>query len=166
MPSKPTVVITGIGELDRRLRALEAKIAKQAIRQGLRAGMKDVQAKARALAPRDQGTLKRDIKVRATKRTRKRRLGIKVQIGENGRAQVGKFYGAFQELGAGRKARSARVRVKAHRRRGHPVASFLRKPPQIKAVHFLERAFKSVRRKADRTARREILAAVERLARA
>jgi HK97 gp10 family phage protein len=46
--------ITGIKELDRRLKALEPKVAKKVLRQAMRKGLKTMLSRARALAPEGQ----------------------------------------------------------------------------------------------------------------
>ncbi len=76
--SKP-FVLTGIKEIDRKLRDLEPKVTKKHLRKALRAGQKIVAAAVREEAPRDSGFLAKQVKIRATKRSRKR-IGVDVVI--------------------------------------------------------------------------------------
>lgn len=102
------VAVTGVPEIDRRLKQLEKKVQKKVITQAMRAGMKiiqkDVKARARKVfagpGSKSTGATVRGVKVRATKRSRKR-FGIDVRI--NGGAYVDKtFYAAFHEYGTRR----------------------------------------------------------------
>lgn len=112
------VAITGYGAIDKRLKRLEPKLQKKVYLQSMRAAMKivqeDAQANARAAfvgatkrraagttrsggKSRSTGATVRGIKVRATKRSRKR-FGVDVRV--NGGAYVDKtYYAAFLEFG-------------------------------------------------------------------
>jgi HK97 gp10 family phage protein len=97
MAAKTGITIRGLGKLTRQLRKLEPKNARKAIRKAARAAAKPVQIKAKDLAPVDTGLLRKEIKVRAVKRSRQR-IGVRVTIGN--RNFVGDtFYGGFQEFG-------------------------------------------------------------------
>ena len=104
------IIAADIPELPGLLKKLKAvgdkKLANKAFRKGLRTGAKRIAADARPLAPvhqgpyppnrkdRKPGTLKKSIKVRAMKRSRKG-VGIRVSDYYSGIA----YYGAFQEYG-------------------------------------------------------------------
>ena len=88
-----SVYLTGDVDLARKLRGLKAVHAKAAIRKGTRAGSKDVQAEAKRTVPVRTGALRRSIKVRALKKSR-RHVGHTVRLD--------KFYGAFLEYGTKR----------------------------------------------------------------
>jgi HK97 gp10 family phage protein len=74
---KVKVVVTGVADLDRALRALPAKIGNKVVRQALRKGAKTFAAAARAKAPKETGKLESAIKVRAGRRSR---TGIAVAV--------------------------------------------------------------------------------------
>lgn len=73
------VVITGVKQIDRRLKNLEPKIQRKVIRQSMRKGMKPVLALAREIAPELTGLMKSNIKLRAGKRKRGR-ISIEVRV--------------------------------------------------------------------------------------
>lgn len=95
-----TVIITGIEEIDRRLKTLSNRVRNKIVRAAMRKGMKLVQGRVQAKAPVDTGKLKRAVKVRALDAKYRRRgdLGIEVRIGE-GDFKGDTFYAAFQEYG-------------------------------------------------------------------
>jgi len=74
------IVVTGIKQIDRKLKQLEPKIQKKVLRQSMRAGLKEVQAEMKAQVPVDTGLMKKNVKVRALKRSRKR-IGMEVRVG-------------------------------------------------------------------------------------
>lgn len=95
------VVVTGVGRLDRQLRALEPAIGKKATRKALRAAAKVVQKEAQRVAPKKTGALARSIKVRARKARRRRdkgTLAYKATVGK-GWFKGDTFYAAFLEFG-------------------------------------------------------------------
>lgn len=107
--------ITGARDVDRALARLEPRLAKKGIRRGLRVGAKMLQAEAVARAPagdseaareahRRFGTepLKRQVKVRAAKRSRRPAIGMKVEIGAKTPQPPGAFYAAFKHHGTAR----------------------------------------------------------------
>jgi HK97 gp10 family phage protein len=90
--------VRGDRELKRKLNQLANKEVKKIVRQAMRAGAKVILPRARANAPVGAtGNLRRAIKVRAAKRSRKY-IGINVTLGK-GFFQGDEFYGAFQEFG-------------------------------------------------------------------
>jgi HK97 gp10 family phage protein len=109
---------------------------KKAIRAAFRAGAKVVTTEARKLAPKKRGTLKKAIRTRAGKRSR-RYIAIISLIGEGffkGKA----FYGGFQEFGwkAGKRPSKRVTNTPGDTRK------------QIPGKHFMERAAKSKERAA------------------
>jgi HK97 gp10 family phage protein len=102
------VKITGIEKIDRVLRELEPKISRRVIRKGMRAGLKIMLARARALTPvstgparpgHASGTLRKAIKIK-TARSRK---GIRMAILLSQQSfPAGGFYGGFRLEGTGR----------------------------------------------------------------
>lgn len=102
-------------DLEEKLKNLPAAAAKKVIRHALREGAKVVAAKAIELAPKVTGTLAQAIKVRAVKRSRKKRIGINAIIGE-GWFKGKTFYAGFVEFGhrIGRRPRQPK-RPKASR---------------------------------------------------
>lgn len=70
-PKKVKVVVTGHRKIDRKLRGLEPKVAKKVIRQSFRRNMKPVLTEAKALSPVDTGAMRKAMKLRAGKRSRK-----------------------------------------------------------------------------------------------
>ena len=92
-------IVLGIPELDRKLRSLPAKLEKKVVRQALREALKPLLAATRQAAPQGlTGQLRRAVRLRAAKRTRKGNIRFIVQIGAG--FFVGKtFYGSFVELG-------------------------------------------------------------------
>lgn len=95
--------IAGGAELDRRLRAVDRKLAGKIVRKALREGAKPVAKEARSLAPRKTGQMAGAIKVRAG-RSRKGVVSVVVQLGRRF-FKGDSFYGAFVEFGY-RKVRS------------------------------------------------------------
>jgi HK97 gp10 family phage protein len=91
------ITIKGSKAIERAFRELPSKLARKAIRQGLRAGAKIVRDGAVADAPEDTGLTRKAIKVRSG-RSRKNRFSMAVIIGK-GNYKGATFYGAFQEFG-------------------------------------------------------------------
>jgi hypothetical protein len=90
------VAITGVKELDRKLRRIDAKLGKKIVTQGSRRALKPVQLAARRFVPVDTGELRKGIKVKALRRSRKR-FGSRVTSA--GRNVEDLYYGGFQEWG-------------------------------------------------------------------
>jgi HK97 gp10 family phage protein len=80
MPTNRLVVVTGIKELDRKLKKLAVNVQRKIARQAARAGMKIIAAEARAQVPVVSGLTKSSIKVRATKKKRRGDIGIDVRV--------------------------------------------------------------------------------------
>lgn len=101
MASK-SIVITGIKEIDRALKKLDAVDAKKAIRKGVRAGLDAVLSSAKEKSPVKSGRLKKSLKKRALKR-KKGRIGYKIVAQPTKKEAEANpdqyFYGAAVEFG-------------------------------------------------------------------
>ena len=94
---KNKLTITGDKQIDRALKNIPDKVAKKAFRKSMRPAMKVIQKEAKDNAPVDSGDMKKSIKVKAAKRSR-RFMGIDVVIGEE--AFKGEtWYGNLVEYG-------------------------------------------------------------------
>lgn len=99
-------VVTGIPEIDAKLRTLEFRVQSKLLRQAMRKGMKLVLADAKARAPVDTGLMARSVKLRAMRRSRSRQ-GLLVQVNSaEGLVKTTKageryFYPAVVEFGDG-----------------------------------------------------------------
>lgn len=113
--------IRGLNEVVSRLHALEKNQARAVLRKATRAGAKAFLGPIKAATPVRTGLLRRAVKVRAMKRTRKRFIGTAVTLGA-GFFKGPTFYGAFLEFG-----RKTGKRGSSNRR-------------QIPGRHFMERA--------------------------
>jgi len=92
--------ITGIEELDRKLKTLPMRLQKKALRQGVRAGAKVLAAAARSKVPVKSGTYKASFKVKAAKRSRRNKDAVRANVMTGESLFKGKgFYGAFLEYG-------------------------------------------------------------------
>jgi HK97 gp10 family phage protein len=142
--------ITGLPSLDRKLKALEPRVAKKVVRQALRKGAKRVQARVKQLAPKGPtGQTRKAVKVRAFKRSRKGTIGVKVQIGK-GDYQGTEFYASFAEFGSKRSGTGHKGQRRAIGQR---------------AQHFMERAYDLEKEPVKRDIIAEIRAGIEREAR-
>lgn len=124
-----SIDITGNKKLDAFFSAFPAKLQKKISRSALRAGAKVIAESAKKNAPISTGALRKAIRVRAAKRSRKNKGLITV------RATIGKdyfkgdtFYGAFLEFG--------------HRAGKRPLKNRADKRPFVEGLHFMERALK------------------------
>jgi HK97 gp10 family phage protein len=101
-----SIVVTGIKEIDRKLKELEPKIQRKVLRQAMRSGMKHVFQEALMRVSVLTGLLKKNIKLRAMKRKRNR-VGLLVQVkSDPGLVKTSKdgkryFYPASVEWGHG-----------------------------------------------------------------
>lgn len=73
------IIITGVKEIDRKLKELEPRIQQKVLRQAMRKGMKLVLAQAQAMVPVLSGLTKANLKLKAMKRSRSRQ-GLNVQV--------------------------------------------------------------------------------------
>ena len=85
------VEVTGLKELDRKLKQLEPKLAKKALRKAVSAAAEPIRKEARRLAPRRTGFLARNI----IKSVKRRGSIVLAKIGTSKDA----FYGLFVEFG-------------------------------------------------------------------
>lgn len=104
--------LKGVEELKRKLRKLRGVEVRRAIRQAVRTAAKPVRDLARQIAPHDTGTLRRNIKVRSGKRSKKLISalvvpGLRSQLGiaENSKG----FYPTHVELGTKRKRKEPAI---------------------------------------------------------
>lgn len=74
------IVITGVKDIDRRLRDLPPKVQKKVIRQGMRAGLKVLQAAVEQEAPEKTGATKEHVVVRAVKGRKRGSIELEVRI--------------------------------------------------------------------------------------
>lgn len=89
--------ITGLDQINKKLKELDSKVGKKIVRKALRIALKPMQQKVKANVPVDTGQTKRAIKILAGK-TKKGRISIRVVLGK-GYYKGDSFYGAFQEFG-------------------------------------------------------------------
>jgi HK97 gp10 family phage protein len=123
--------ITGLVEIQAKLKTLAPRVANKVVRQSLRAGAKIVQKQTAANAPVHTGLTAHSVKVRAIKRT-KGMIGVAVQIGKG--SYLGEtYYAAFVEFGT------------AHN------------PPQ----HFMQRAYDATKEKVVKQLETEIKSGIE-----
>jgi len=88
--------MTGLDAFQKKLMGMEKNLQRKVVRDAMREEMKDFQKDAKTLAPKDEGQIKKNIKVRASKRSRKS-IGINVSLHKD--KFKDNFYGAFQEFG-------------------------------------------------------------------
>lgn len=151
--------IVGAEKLRKQLAALGPRIAKKVIRQSLRQAGKIVQTEAKSNAPVDTGRLRKSIRVRAFKRSRKERIGINVQTNSTNNVFKGKtFYGGFLEYGFRRGKRSNEI--KRAQKNGRTLAGDLRQ--QVPSRPFMKPAFESKKEQAGKMAVDLLRAGVER----
>ena len=92
--------LTGDKQLDAFFRTFPMKVQKKVVRKPLRDGAKIINDAAKTIAPVQSGQLRRALKVRAAKRSRRNKnvVTVRPQIGE-GDFKGDTFYGAFVEYG-------------------------------------------------------------------
>ena len=95
--AKVGLSITGIKKIDRKLKKLDKEVtqSKKVLRRALREGTKIIQREAQARCPTDEGDLKKSLKVRAGKRSRKHIRYVVISRSED----LTPFYSAFVEFG-------------------------------------------------------------------
>jgi hypothetical protein len=77
---KPFLIITGISDIDRRLRTLEPRIQKKVARKALRNGIKIMTAEVKSQVPVKSGLTKANVKTRAAKRKKRGIIEIETTI--------------------------------------------------------------------------------------
>lgn len=134
------LIITGVDEIDKRLKTLPAKVRNKIVRAAMRRGMYIVHAKAQANAPVRTGKLQKAIVVRAGLKPKKGEIVIDCRVGA-GDFKGDTFYGGFQEFGW----RAGPRRLGNSRR-------------LIEGRHFMENAFISEGEKARQVTMDDLLA--------
>jgi hypothetical protein len=89
-----TYFFVGAGALAKKLEGLTSNETKAVIRGGAREALKPIQRQAQLDAPKETGTLRKNIKIRSLKRSR-RRIGARVTI----QSRIGKSRYSFVVLG-------------------------------------------------------------------
>lgn len=77
------VIVTGIKQIDRKLRTLEPRVQKKVVRQAIRKGLKLIQSDVKANAPVKYGITKANVQTRAVKKRQRGNIEIEVKIGGN-----------------------------------------------------------------------------------
>lgn len=130
------IKITGIKETDNAIKELGKNLSKKIMRKSMREALKPVQQACKQNAPVDRGNLKKAIKIKAMKKSRKG-FGVKVEIGE-GDFKGDTFYGAFQEWGwkTGKRGSENRheIKGKGYMRKGFDETKESAKEDAIKKI--------------------------------
>jgi HK97 gp10 family phage protein len=129
--------VRGDKSIMKKLRTLERKIAKRVITRSARTAMRPVMQAAKRYAPKESGTLRKAIKLRALKKNRRGNIGVRVAISDQW--FVGKmFYGAFQEFGwhIGKRDKSLRTS-----RQWHGIGTEQDTRPFHEGEHYMEQAY-------------------------
>lgn len=99
MGRKVRILLVGDTELREKLRELTNAEARKAVQGATRESAKIIAAQVKSNAPVKSGSLRRSIKVRAIRRSRKR-IGMRITTWSGDNLYQGKqFYAAFQEFG-------------------------------------------------------------------
>jgi HK97 gp10 family phage protein len=77
---KTTVIVTGIRDIDRKLKRLPGAVQKKVVRKAMRAGLKVQAAEVKSQVPVDTGLTKSAVKVRAVKRRKRGTIEQEVMI--------------------------------------------------------------------------------------
>jgi len=154
--------LTGIEEVKRAFKELEPKLARKVIRQAERKAMKMPLAVARVLVPVKTGDVKSTLRVRASKgpRSMKKPIAIALLIGG---AMTPQWYGWLQDQGyhvGGKRIRSG-GKTTGYKQLRAGVA--VRRMP---GRHFMKRALKRTEEPMKALVAAEIVAGIEREARA
>jgi hypothetical protein len=145
-------VLTGDAELNKKLAALKSSKAKQAVRKASRESLRPIHADAKSNAPKDKGTLRKGIKLRALKRSRSR-IGSQVTSSAK--------HGAPQEYGwkVGRRTRNTDIGLaRGAKRDASAKAAAAKRDGSRRAIEgkkFMQRAARSKQSKALAIYRRE-----------
>ena len=101
---KFTFQIRGLPELIHKFDTIESKFRTKYIRQAIRKGAKPINAEAKSLVPVNSGRLKKSIKTRSLKRSRKT-IGVNIKTSCSDNMFTGEvFYGGMVEFGTERMA--------------------------------------------------------------
>lgn len=99
MPKKVRLLLIGDAELRAKLSALTDAEARKAVLGATREAAKLIQAEVKRTVPKRTGLLRKSVRVRSIKRSRKR-IGVRVTTSRfNSNYQGKAFYGAFLEFG-------------------------------------------------------------------
>ena len=139
------VDLSGDVELKKLMSEFEPKVQKDALKKALREGAKVILRGVLLRVPEDTGTLKKEIKVRAFKRSRKYRVGFTVGTAA-GDFKGKAFYSAFQEYGwlpSGNKKANGGIKAsqqllreeKQFKRDGRYIAQIVRKKITAAKIH-------------------------------
>jgi HK97 gp10 family phage protein len=112
--AQPHITITGDRTVDRRLKQFGPKLAKKIFSKVIRKAAKPVLETARNAVPVDSGDLRRSLKIRARKRSRRNKNTVGVQVVTGERFFKGElFYGGFLEFGwrTGKRGSDKRTQV-------------------------------------------------------
>jgi HK97 gp10 family phage protein len=74
------LIVTGIQDIDRRLKTLPMRVQKKVMKQGMRRGLKIIKADIEATAPRETGLMAGNVKVRVLKSRKRDRFALEVRI--------------------------------------------------------------------------------------
>ena len=103
---RQVLIVTGIREIDRKLRQLPGRVQKKVVRQAMRAGLKVVMQEVKAQSPVDTGTTRKAVQTRAVKKKKRGAIELEVRIlatdmTKRTSARTGKtvFYPAIVEYG-------------------------------------------------------------------
>lgn len=133
--------ITGHKQLDRKFAALPPKLQKKILRPALRAAAKIVLDQAKANAPVQSGRLKKSLKVKAAKRSRKTKHEVAINvITATGWFTGEAFYAPFQEFGW-----MVGPRRLGNRRKKQPGSRFIRRAYEDKGPQAIARALQLIR---------------------
>lgn len=148
--------MSGLSELDKHIKKLSDKIQRRVIAKGLRAGARVVQKRAKALAPKKTGTLRKAISV-VTMKSKPGTGRVAVTIKSGKKAKYDAYYAHFVEFGT-RQHAIGRSSVLTQTRTGRP-------GKQTGAVHPGSRRRPFMRPAFDETNKEQLDAIGETLAR-
>ena len=80
MPRNLLVVVTGVPAIDRRLKRLEPNVQRKVARKAIREGLRPVAAEMKAQAPSETGATRRGVKIRALKGRKRGEIRLEVRI--------------------------------------------------------------------------------------
>lgn len=146
MGRKVRILLVGDTELREKLRELTNAEARKAVQGATRESAKVIAAQVKSNAPVKSGSLRRSIKVRAIRRSRKR-IGMRITTWSGDNLYQGKqFYAAFQEFGwkTGSRRNTRDAIAKGEGKRLASLAN-VKARRQVEGSHFMLAAAKSKR---------------------
>jgi HK97 gp10 family phage protein len=78
---KQSVIITGIKQIDRRLKTLPLRVQTKIVRQSIRKGLKILATEVKANVPIHTGITQKNVQVRAVKKRKRGQIELEVKIG-------------------------------------------------------------------------------------